>query len=379
MRLGLLPGIAAASAGVALAGVAGAQPYVPAHPAAITGIEQLNGQVIAYDGTSATIRVSGTGSRVIGALDHAADAVTNGDYPYVWGGGHASAGSASAGIPGPGHNSRRRGFDCSGAVAAVLAGAGLWPAGAGVPNDAGIIQTLRGERLIRPGVGVGLDEVTLYDDPGVHIFMNIAGRFFGTSDGGAGNPAQQRDGAGWLDDGAGDASSRAFHAWHFVPRVTGNAPTALTVELGQEAPMDLTLQDGDRIAVRWQELVDGEMVADSVALSGARQATGTVASLGAATLAVTTASGQTLDLSPLAGGSATAGLSVGEPVSVVYTVSGTTLLLRGVQLTGPPAPPSGTTTMPTAPVTSTAPPPPMAAPPQGVPPAPTPAPGTATD
>jgi hypothetical protein len=58
------------------------------------------------------------------ALIAAADAVARGDYPYVYGGGHAEAGTASIGIKGPGYNGRRVGFDCSGSVAAVLAGAG---------------------------------------------------------------------------------------------------------------------------------------------------------------------------------------------------------------------------------------------------------------
>ena len=38
--------------------------------------------------------------------------------------------------------------------------------------------------MIAPGVGKGPLEVTLWDHPTVHIFMNIDGRFFGTSDGG---------------------------------------------------------------------------------------------------------------------------------------------------------------------------------------------------
>ena len=55
--------------------------------------------------------------------------------------------------------------------------------GSGVPNDAGVISYLRQRGEIAPGAGDGPQEVTLYDDPDVHIFMNINGRFFGTSDG----------------------------------------------------------------------------------------------------------------------------------------------------------------------------------------------------
>lgn len=81
--------------------------------------------------------------RALTALAHAADAVTAGGYPYVYGG-------------------------------------GVWPAGTGIPADNGVIARLRSERLIGGGTGT----VTLYDKPGVHIFMSIDGRFFGTSDGG---------------------------------------------------------------------------------------------------------------------------------------------------------------------------------------------------
>ena len=62
----------------------------------------------------------------------------------------------------------------------MLADAGVWPAGSGVPADNGVIAQLRSEHLIARGTGT----VTLYDGPGVHIFMSIEGRFFGTSDGG---------------------------------------------------------------------------------------------------------------------------------------------------------------------------------------------------
>ena len=54
------------------------------------------------------------------ALTAAANSVTAGDFPYVYGGGHAEAGIASIGIKGPGYNGRRIGLDCSGSVAAVL-------------------------------------------------------------------------------------------------------------------------------------------------------------------------------------------------------------------------------------------------------------------
>jgi hypothetical protein len=99
----------------------------------------------------------------------------------------------------------------------VLSGAGLWPVATGVPGDSGVIAELRREHLIAPGRGRGAAEVTLYDDAGAHIFMNINGQFFGTSDGGGGsNP---NGGAAWLDDGAPDASSHRYKPYHLLPGV----------------------------------------------------------------------------------------------------------------------------------------------------------------
>ncbi|WP_249011779.1 hypothetical protein [Conexibacter sp. DBS9H8] len=190
----------------------------PVSPPPITGTITLLGS------SWFTVRTPGRPAGVINALTTAADRITAEDTPYVWGGGHAVAGVPSTGERGgPGYNGHRRGFDCSGAVAAVLAGAGLWPAGAGVPADSGVITELLAQHLIAPGVGTAPDAVTLYDDPGVHIFMNIDGRFFGTSDGaGGGDP---RGGAGWLADGAWDASDRAFRPYHFLPAVLGATTT----------------------------------------------------------------------------------------------------------------------------------------------------------
>jgi hypothetical protein len=98
------------------------------------------GTITALSGSSFTIQTAGRRTGVVNALTAAAAYVTSQDYPYVYGGGHAQAGIASIGINGPGYNGKRAGYDCSGSVVAVLAGAGLWPAGGGVPNDAGITR-----------------------------------------------------------------------------------------------------------------------------------------------------------------------------------------------------------------------------------------------
>jgi hypothetical protein len=186
----------------------------------------------------------------------------------VYGGGHAHAGRASVGIRGPGYNGHRKGFDCSGSVAAVLAGGGLWPAGGGVPADNGIISQLRSQGLIARGAGRGPVEVTLYDDPGVHIFMNIDGRFFGTSDGGGGgNP---RGGAGWLNDGAPDATTSHYRRYHFsMAALRGSVSSGheVTFEFGPSlASLVGQLQLGEQLKVTYRERQSGALEATAIAL-----------------------------------------------------------------------------------------------------------------
>jgi cell division septation protein DedD len=187
------------------------------------GPRPITGTIVDLGFDFLTVQTPGRHVGIIDRLTAAATEITAEDTPYVWGGGHGQAGVASVGVPGPGYNGRRTGFDCSGVVAAVLVRAGLWPAGTSVPGDYGIITELAARHLIAPGVGAGPAAVTLYDHPGHHIFMNIDGRFFGTEDGIAGvgvfGVGDARGGAGWLDDGAPDAGSRQFQAYHFLPSV----------------------------------------------------------------------------------------------------------------------------------------------------------------
>ncbi len=110
--------------------------------------------------------------------------------------------------------------------------------------------------------------MTLYDHPGVHIFMNIDGRFFGTSDGaGGGNP---RGGAGWLDDGAPDASSRVYKPYHFVSSVLRSSTTAghiVSFQLGALAtPVALAL--GDKVQVTYTESSAGSLFATAITYPG---------------------------------------------------------------------------------------------------------------
>jgi hypothetical protein len=175
---------------------------------------------------------------------------------------HPQAGIASIGIKGPGYNGRRIGFDCSGSVAAVLSGAGVWQPTSGVPNDAGIIAQLLSEHLIARGAGHGASDVTLDDDPGVHIFMDIDGHFFGTSDGGGGgDPA---GGAGWLDDGAPDATSHVYKRYHLLLPVIQQQTTferILTFQTTGHATVTHGLELGSDVHVGYTQTPNGRMTA----------------------------------------------------------------------------------------------------------------------
>ncbi len=226
---------------------------------------EASGTVVGVSRYTFGLEAAGGRMSVVAALALAADGVTAGDFPYVYAGGHAQAGIASTGAKGPGYNGRRIGFDCSGSVAAVLSQAGLWPVAGGVPSDAGVISELLHEHLIARGRGRGASEVTLYDDAGVHIFMDIDGRFFGTSDGaGGGNP---NGGAGWLDDGAPDASSRRYKQYHLLPGVL-RRPTTLervfTFQARGHAALTHGLMLGSVVHVGYTVAPDGRLLAQSV-------------------------------------------------------------------------------------------------------------------
>ena len=229
----------------------------------------VSGTVIAASSDAVTIQTSGQMTGIVDALTLAANAVTAADLPYVWGGGHAQAGVPSIGIKGPGYNGKRVGYDCSGSVAAVLAGAGLWTAGGSVPADNGVIKQLLAEHLIAKGVGTTASEVTLYDDPGVHIFMNIDGRFFGTSDGGGGGDA--KGGPGWLDDGAWDATDPAFKAYHVLPsvlRTQARYSSEYTVSLPAALADSAALTIGEKLRVSFTQTSSGRFVATAMTASG---------------------------------------------------------------------------------------------------------------
>jgi hypothetical protein len=310
----------------------------PAAPASA-----VTGTVTTIGTSSFTIQTAGKRTGVLNALTEAATAVTTGDYPYVWGGGHAAAGAAGVGIKGPGHNGRRIGYDCSGAVAAVLAGAGLWSAGTPVPNDAGVIKELLQQKLIARGPGTTPNEVTLYDDPGVHIFMNIDGRFFGTSDGGGDNPSQPRGGAGWLDDGAPDATNRVFKRYHLVAYVLQNQTTyghSLTFGIGANTGILDGVSAGDHLQVTYQGTGFGSMTASAIAYVGAVTTSGTVTSIATdgSSFTVATPGAAALTLSTGTNIGLSTGLQVGDSIQVTYTQAPSgALTARALTVTSAPA------------------------------------------
>jgi len=311
----------------------------------------VTGKITYVGGSTVTIRTAGRPRGVINVLTTAADRLSAKDLPYVYGGGHAEAGIASIGIKGPGHNGRRIGFDCSGSVAAVLAAAGLWPAGSGVPNDAGVIQQLLQEKLIARGPGRAPDEVTLYDDPGVHIFMNIDGRFFGTSDGGGGDPS---GGPTWIDDGAPDSWDHVYKRYHVlasVLRSTTTSGNSFTFQTGASPVIAAGAETGDTVTISYGETRSGSMTATAIQYAGARTVTGTVSSIAPAGSAVTiqTAGGTVVTFATAAVTDLIGGLQIGDGVQVTYSTDISGLLVpHVVVIVSTPSPP----TAPTPPVTA---------------------------
>jgi hypothetical protein len=296
------------------------------------------GSVLAVGPDSVTIQTAGRLTGVIGALTAAATAITAKNYPYVWGGGHAEAGVASIGIKGPGYNGKRVGYDCSGSVTAVLAGAGLWTPGTSVPADNGVIAQLLAQHVIARGVGTAPDEVTLYDDPGVHIFMSVDGRFFGTSDGGGGG--DKAGGPGWLDDGAYDATDRAFKKYHVLPSVL-HGSTTYGVDYNFQLPATLSqigLQVGDDITVGYSEAPSGALDAATVTFQGSATTTGLVTAIGTGTVTVQTAAGASVTFAVSALSPLLDGLQLGDTVSVTASPVAGVLTAHTLQITATPAP-----------------------------------------
>lgn len=319
------------------------------HPATAatpgTTAESLSGTVQSTTGNYLTVLRPGTATGVLAKLVRAANQIAAADYPYVWGGGHGRAG-----VPTIGTSSRVKGYDCSGAVAAVLVAAGLWPSYYSVPNEAIEIRILARMHLIAQGAGTGTAAVTLYDDPGVHIFMNIDGRFWGTSDGGRG--ANSKGGAGWLHDGAVDVQNRAFQRYHFVAsslKVTSTAGLPATFTATTTPTLVSDLLSGDQVKVGFQPTATGRLLPKSVLLSGELTASGTVESvtLGGSAFTLETTDGTQLTLANDTGTSLAA-LAAGDQLTVTYTAKATqgvnTYQARAVTNVSTPVTTTGTTT-----------------------------------
>lgn len=302
--------------------------------------DQTSGTITTISGSWFTIQISGRRTGVVNAMVDTANALTSRDYSYVWGGGHPQAGVASAVAGAKGRKAKVLGFDCSGSVAAVLAGAGLWPAGGPVPSDAGVISQLLHEKLIARGPGTSPVGVTLYDDPGVHIFMNIDGRFFGTSDGeGAGSG---KGGPAWLYDRAPDAFNHTYRQYHVLPSVLRSITTygqTLTFETGADATLLRTAALGDNVNVTYSPGGSGTMLASALTYVGAITTSGTVTSIAAdGSFTIDTPGGHSLTLSTGTSG-LSAELAVGAGVEVTYTEGTGELLARSLAVTSsaPPA------------------------------------------
>jgi hypothetical protein len=334
-----------------LAALASASPALAA--SVQTGRKTVTGKITYVDGMTLTIQAGGKPLGVINALTAAANALTKRDYPYVYGGGHPEAGVASIGLRGPGYNGRRVGFDCSGSVAAVLSAAGLWQPGSGVPADDGIITQLMQERLIARGAGKAPNEVTLYDHPGVHIFMNIDGRFFGTSDGGGGG--NRKGGAGWLGGSAPDSLNPAFKRFHVLPSVLKDKTSyghSFTFQTGAHPGIAYGAAPGDTVTITYVENKSGAMTASALQYVGAITTNGTVTALapGGSSATIQTAGGQTLTFATSTVNDLIDGLQVGDGVQVVYTraVSGQ-LVPHAVKITSVPGVAPSNPTAPSTP------------------------------
>jgi hypothetical protein len=158
----------------------------------------IEGRIVATRTYDFTISTAGKPNDPLARMISYATALGARDYKYVYGGGHAHAGTPTGG-----------GFDCSGSVAAVLAAGGLWPKGGAVGSDLGLVQALESRGLIAGGPGSGPDQVTLYDHPGKTIEMSIDGRIYGVGGDAKGGP-------GWVDDSS--VSKSDLRQYHILPR-----------------------------------------------------------------------------------------------------------------------------------------------------------------
>ena len=91
-------------------------------PASASGVTStVTGTIVAVKAGDFIISAPGSSGGKLNEMVSYAGKLEAKNYPYVYGGGHATVGVASG--------AHAKGFDCSGVVAAVLAAGGLWSKG----------------------------------------------------------------------------------------------------------------------------------------------------------------------------------------------------------------------------------------------------------
>ena len=157
---------------------------------------------------------TGSSMTVIGAITAAANAIAGQNYPYRWGGGHGAPGVPTLGSGGGPDTGPNAGYDCSGAVSAVLYAAialgfdsseGSNSVGPALGNN---VESLgAGADAITQGLN-NTNGVTIFGNPN-HVWMTISGQAWAaTSAVGQTGASDASGGPGWL----GPASSQASFA-----------------------------------------------------------------------------------------------------------------------------------------------------------------------
>jgi hypothetical protein len=213
----------------------------------------VTGTIVAVHPADFIIRTPGSTGGKLNEMVSYADKLEAKNYPYVYGGGHAIVGVASG--------AHAKGFDCSGVVAAVLEAGGLWPKGASVPGDAGVVQQLLSRKMIAHGAASGPYQVALFDKPGKDIQMKIEGRFYGTGVG-------SRGGAGWFDEGV--FTFRGYTEYHVLPsalRERSSDGNYMTFSFGPGASQRTIAAEvtvGAKVQVSYAEAKSSTILAESV-------------------------------------------------------------------------------------------------------------------
>lgn len=186
----------------------------------------------------------------MGRMHARASSITSRHYQYAWGGGHGAIGRPSIGsLHANGKGPRGLGFDCSGAVSAVLGAGGF------------LRRPLTSGSLTKWGQAGAGQKISVLADS-AHTIMRVGGRYFGT---GGENP---KGGAGWLTRNtmAGRGVTRhppGFRRGGVVgPSLPGvgtalrtGVSSALQFAGGSLAALDATI--GDAAELRIRKLRDG--------------------------------------------------------------------------------------------------------------------------